>query len=98
MSRQIPADRPLSDEDRAYLIQIGRVSLVEQIDEDFPGDDGGSKDEGDDEGGEGDDLSDLSDLSNAELVERLKDLNLPTSGKKKELVARLQKHFSGGDE
>ncbi len=39
MSRQVPTDRPLSDEDRAYLESRGLSSaetLIRQIDEAFP--------------------------------------------------------------
>lgn len=35
MSRQIPLDRPLSDEDREYLVSRGRDDLIARLDQDF---------------------------------------------------------------
>jgi hypothetical protein len=36
MTRQVDFDKPLSDEDRAYLHARGQHARVEQIDADFP--------------------------------------------------------------
>lgn len=38
MTRQVPMDQPLSDEDRAYLHARGLHARVEQMDADFPPD------------------------------------------------------------
>jgi len=38
MSRQIPQDRTLSDEDRTYLVSRGHVSQVAYLDQEFPPD------------------------------------------------------------
>lgn len=36
MSREIPADRPLSDDDREYLLQRGQTGTIELIDRAYP--------------------------------------------------------------
>lgn len=36
MTRQIPMDRPLSEEDRAYLLMRGEDSRVKYLDEQYP--------------------------------------------------------------
>ena len=48
MARNIPQDRPLSGEDRAYLVVRGRTEIIERIDLEFPypGSHGGMKEPG----------------------------------------------------
>lgn len=38
MTRQVPRDQPLSEEDRAYLHARGLHGVVEQMDQDYPAD------------------------------------------------------------
>lgn len=52
MTRQVPVDKPLSDEDRTYLHARGEHALVERIDNDHGKADGAA---------EGDDLFDVDD-------------------------------------
>ena len=42
-------------------------------------------------------LDDLEDLTVAGLRERLQELGLPVSGRKKELIDRIIAHVNGGD-
>jgi hypothetical protein len=94
MSREIPQDRPLSAEDRKYLLDRGREGLIERIDEEQGVEDG--SDEESDEG-----LADWTDPSwtVAQLVAEINDRNvrrqdaglepLSTKGTKAELAQRL---------
>lgn len=45
MTRQVPFDRPLSEEDREYLHARGLHGRVEQMDQDFPTDGGDAEEQ-----------------------------------------------------
>jgi hypothetical protein len=78
MSREVPMDQPLSDEDREYLHARGQHQTVEMLDERFPADD--AEEEGDD----------YDEWTVDELKSALAERQLPTTGKKPELVERLR--------
>jgi hypothetical protein len=90
MSRNIPQDQSLSAEDRKYLLDRGRDSLVDRIDEEHGVDDGSDEES---------ETADYSTWTVAELVAEINDRNetraeadlepIGTKGTKAELVARL---------
>lgn len=111
MSRQIPQDKALSDEDRAYLESRGRQDLIAQIDDNYPPSGSADEDEGDgspapDETGgtsreaeqanlqitEEEPDDDYDSMTNDDLREELEDRDLPTSGNKADLIARLREN------
>ncbi len=86
MSRQIPEDRALSDEDRAYLQERGVYgSLIARLDEEFGRPDTAQPSQpsqgADDE---------YDNMTNAELEDELVRRDLPKSGNKAEMIARLR--------
>ena len=111
MSRQIPQDKALSDEDRAYLESRGRQDLIAQIDDNYQPSVSADEDEGDgstapDETGgtsreaeqanlqitEEEPDDDYDSMTNDDLREELEDRDLPTSGNKADLIARLREN------
>src|SRR5687768_1241803 len=58
MSKQVPRDKPLSADDRAYLLMRGQQSTVEYLDQQFPPEDEADLDEDLDETDEDEDLDD----------------------------------------
>lgn len=85
MTRQVPLDRPLSDEDREYLHARGQHARVEQMDADFPASEDDSTEER--PNWEGMTLAALE--AEVARVNTEYDAGLEASGKKAELVARL---------
>lgn len=82
MSRQIPMDQPLSDEDRQYLLDRDRRDLIAHIDE------MNSPAEADESGdGDGDDYD---TWKKDDLVEEATKRELDASGTKAEIIARLR--------
>ena len=68
MSRLVPRDKPLSDEDRAYLLMLGKDSTVAYIDQQFPPESEDLDDEDEDleDADEDEDLEDAEDAEDAE--------------------------------
>lgn len=109
MSRNIPFDMPLSDEDREYLLARGRNDLVARVDEEFPplvGEEyepvpAEPEDEEDgpdlEEFGGGDDQIDYGSMNVAELKAELAARGLATDGKKPALIERLEKDDEDGE-
>lgn len=89
MSRtDIPTDKPLSDDDRAYLLMRGEDARVKWFDQVHPP--VTEEDDLDDE-----ELDDgYDDMTVAQLQEELKSRNLDTNGKKDALIARLREDDS----
>lgn len=81
MSRQIDYTKPLSEEDRAYLLMRGEESRVEQMDRDFP--------LGEDDDDEVNFYAVEDGWNKAALQGELKLRKLDTSGTADELRARL---------
>lgn len=104
MGRQIPKDRPLSDEDRAHLMMWSQEDIVKSIDESFPP--GSSSGEDDDDSVNVDkDISDYAEgLKVAELRKALKDngFEFDSDDHKDDLVAilaiGLQERRNSGEE
>ena len=94
MSREVPRDKPLSDEDREYLYARGYDDLVTQIDQNHPGGDTPTQvTNNPDEPFVDDDTEADDDYENwtvAELDEELKRRQLPVSGNKDQKVSRLR--------
>jgi hypothetical protein len=84
MSRDVPMDRALSDEDRTYLHARGQHQTVEMLDERF-----GTADDGDNEVVVD---TDYEEWTVKDLQDELKERGLPVSGKQSELAARLHEH------
>jgi hypothetical protein len=91
VSKEVDLSRPLSDEDRAYLLQRGRRHLVLQNDRQFengefarPDDDDEDEDEIDQEW-----VSEVEAMNVDQLRAELQRRSLSTSGKKDELQDRL---------
>lgn len=80
MSRNVPMDKPLSDSDRDYLLSRGMEARVAQLDERF------GAPEPDDDGFD----TNYEEWTVAELEDELRRRKLSTSGKKPDLVNRLQ--------
>lgn len=88
MSRQVPEDRALSDEDRAYLVQLGtRQSLIERLDADFPS---GEEGEGEGSGGSSPSSPAYEEMGKDELLDELEKRKLSKSGTKADVIARLR--------
>lgn len=94
MTRQIPRDQPLSDEDRAYLHARGQHAEVARLDEAYPAD--GSDANAEEavlEGGE--ERPDWENMTVPQLdaeidrVNEVYDADLTKDGKKDDKVARL---------
>jgi hypothetical protein len=89
MSRNIPQDQALSAEDRQYLLDRGRESLVERLDEEHGVVDGSDEET---------EAEPYTKWTVAELVSEINERNvgrsegeqLSTKGTKAELVARLE--------
>lgn len=77
MSRQVPRNKALSDEDRAYLLGHGEDILVAQLDEQF----GAVVDE---------DSDPYEEWSAEDLRTELGERGLAKSGSKAEMAARLR--------
>jgi hypothetical protein len=69
MSRDIPQDQPLSEEDRQYLLDRGSwgTDLIKRIDENFPAEEPVALE--DEDGGDGE--ADYSEWTKAQLVEEV---------------------------
>lgn len=89
MSRTVPYDRPLSDEDRAYLEMRGEHARVEQLDRDYPPSEVEIEDLDDEEDG---DVEDYSTWNKAELVAEAKERELDHNGTAEVLRARLMEN------
>ncbi|MGB2791262.1 MAG: SAP domain-containing protein [Candidatus Moraniibacteriota bacterium] len=87
MSRQVDLTKPLSDDDRAYLLSRGQNAMVTRMDEQFAEPEPASAPEQEQEQEQSDGLENMT-------VDELKDLlrtrNLPVGGTKDELVSRLR--------
>jgi hypothetical protein len=83
MTRQVPLDKPLSDQDREYLHMRGEHDRVASLDEQF-GTVGGEP------LSEGDDVAPYEEWTVKELDEELAARQLPKTGKQEEKVARLR--------
>lgn len=88
MSREIPMDQPLTEEDRAYLHARGQHATVEMLDEKYPADADAEEAEAEEE--TGDNYDDTTAWKVADLQAELKRRELPASGNRAELVARLR--------
>jgi len=91
MSRTVPLDQSLSDDDRAYLHARGEHARVAQLDELYPAE---VDDEDEGLGGEtlpdGDDYDDTKEWKVADLQEELVKRGLSKDGKRDELITRLR--------
>jgi hypothetical protein len=83
MSRDVPMDRALSEEDRTYLHARGQHQTVDMLDERF-----GVLDEDTEVAVD----TDYENWTVQDLKDELKDRQLPVSGKQEELAARLREH------
>lgn len=90
MSRQVPMDEPLSDENRAYLESRGQEATIRMID----GRHAESDEDEDALGPDGDaELpADYSNWTGAELEAELRKRRLPYSGNNQERAERLRAH------
>lgn len=101
MSRQIPFDRPLSDEDREYLHMRGEHARVAQLDEQFPPE---GEDEAEAEAEADEEMPTYSVWKLVELqaeVARVNaeyDAGLEPTGTKAELVDRLTAWWSAPED
>lgn len=86
MSREIPMDQPLTEEDRAYLHARGQHATVEMLDEKYPAD----AEEAEAEEETGDNYDDTTAWKVADLKAELEKRELPATGNRAELVARLR--------
>lgn len=83
MSREVPMDRALSEEDRVYLHARGQHQTVDMLDEKF-----GVLDDDTEVAVD----TDYENWTVKDLQDELKDRQLPVSGKQGELVARLREN------
>jgi hypothetical protein len=83
MSRDVPMDRALSEEDRTYLHARGQHQTVDMLDERF-----GVLDDDTEVAVD----TDYENWTVQDLKDELKDRQLPVSGKQEELAARLREH------
>jgi hypothetical protein len=94
MTRQIPTDKPLSDDDRAYLLMRGQEDRVDWFDQTYP--DGETDDE------EGDDYDSWKvDELKAEVVRLNEDEDAgitPDSNRKDDLIAALREYNARPEE
>lgn len=94
MSRVVPRDKPLSEDDRAYLHARGEHSLVAQIDEANPPSDDEDVEE----------KPDWASMTVPQLdaeIDRINkeyNANLSKDGKKDDKVARLEEWWAADDE
>lgn len=75
MGRVIPEDRPLSDEDREFLLGRSMRSLVETIDRAYPPEGGSEPVDGSDSDSDGDDDSVDVDEDISDFVEGLQNID-----------------------
>ena len=103
MSRDVPRDQPLTDEDRDYLMARGNEALVAQIDQMYPSDSGEEPAEADPEpGGEqvkpyeewtvADLQAEIDARNKAALEDNPSAVAMSRTGTKAELVARLKEN------
>jgi hypothetical protein len=90
MSRDVPMDRALSEEDRTYLHARGQHQTVDMLDERFGVLDDDTEVLDDDTEVAVD--TDYENWTVQDLKDELKDRQLPVSGKQEELAARLREH------
>lgn len=83
MSRQVDLTKPLSDDDRAYLLSRGQNAMVTRMDEQFAEPEPASAPEQEQSDG-------LENMTVDELKDLLRTRNLPVGGTKDELVSRLR--------
>lgn len=106
MARQIDQSKPLSDEDRDWLLTRGQNGLVERLDREFAGQPAEAPEDepeevedqpnGDDPDADGEpEEASYDHLVVKELEQLLKDRGLPTSGTKQELIDRLTESDAG---
>ena len=106
MSRNIPHDEPLSDEDRAYLAMRGEDARIRMMDQRFPAQpeaEAAQEDETKDEETEAPDYSAMTVTAlKAEISKRNQDREpqdqMRVSGTNDELIARLQADDEAADE
>ncbi|MBK8246290.1 MAG: hypothetical protein IPK85_02605 [Gemmatimonadetes bacterium] len=90
MARQIDTNKPLSDEDRAYLLARGRRHLVLQNDRRFANQDASSPaPQGSKTSEQAEWEEQVNELTVAELRDELANRNLDTTGKQDALRKRL---------
>lgn len=93
MAREVPRNRPLSDEDREYLLSRGYDSTVASIDQNFPSGDAPSEVTGGSQVVKEpvvDDEDDYDDWTGPELEGELRKRGLPVSGTNPQKVERLR--------
>lgn len=96
MSRRIPTDRPLSEEDRRYLLDRGKEELAAWLDSALKD---REPSEPDDEDEDEDELEDWLDrMSRGELVAEARRRGLKTTGSAEELRKRLRDFEEAEDE
>lgn len=106
MARQIDQSKPLSDEDRDWLLTRGQNGLVERLDREFAGQPAEAPEDepeevedqpnGDDPDADGESAEASYDhLMVSELKELLEKRGLPVSGSKQELIDRLVQSDAG---
>ena len=85
MTREVPMNRALSEDDRVYLHARGQHQTVDMLDERF----GVASDSDDNEVAVD---NDYENWTVKDLQDESDERGLPRSGKKDELVARLREH------
>lgn len=91
MTKQVPADKPLSPEDRAYLHARGEHALVDQIDERFGTDTPDQEKLPVNPESPPEEVPDDYDRWTVqELQDELGNRSLSKAGKKEDLIARLR--------
>lgn len=102
MSRQIPMDKPLSEEDRAYLLMRGEDGKVAWFDQNHPAVTDAEEEETDEEDQEVEDGYD--EMTVPALQARIAELNAegaeitPASNKKADLITALRDYDALPDE
>lgn len=88
MGRPIPEDRPLSPEDRAFLVERQQLSLVRQIDSEYPPSDDDDVDVDEDIAEFAEDLT-VAKLETRllELIESGVEIEIPKKAKHADLVS-----------
>jgi hypothetical protein len=85
MSQQVPMDKPLSDQDREYLLSRGSDQVVAMLDERF-----GAESSEPVHIEDGEDVLPYKDWTADDLRAELADRKLKATGTKPEMAARLE--------